>query len=308
MIEPTAPPSWPMLECAGPCTRPSPASSSTVSSKARMRCSCAEHPASSAGSAAFQSAAVVVSSTQGAPAPGGGASASESSFLGRAACAVSAHQNRQVLDPIASMMRLELWTIRDTPCRYIGSITDHRRSRADPHGTAGAARAPTTSASPSPTSTRRTLPRRRARLRVRLLARPVPRTTTTGCSEHLDVHPRSVMRELRFYRCGSAPTSRSSNGRPPTASAASRATATSAATTSRSTSTTSTPPSTYLREQGVRVLGEPTASRNASEGQRWVYFLSPWGMQFELVSYPDGKAYERRGRSGAAGTRARPAE
>jgi len=48
----------------------------------------------------------------------------------------------------------------------------------------------------------------------------------------------------------------------------------------------------YLHEQGVRVLGEPTASRNASEGQRWVYFLSPWGMQLELVSYPDGKAYE----------------
>ena len=22
-------------------------------------------------------------------------------------------------------------------------------------------------------------------------------------------------------------------------------------------------------------------------------FLSPWGMQFELVSYPDGKAFDR---------------
>ena len=41
------------------------------------------------------------------------------------------------------------------------------------------------------------------------------------------------------------------------------------------------------------MLGEPTASRSASAGQRWVYFLSPWGMQFELVSFPDGKAYER---------------
>jgi hypothetical protein len=40
------------------------------------------------------------------------------------------------------------------------------------------------------------------------------------------------------------------------------------------------------------VLGDPTASRSASEGQRWVYFLSPWGMQFELVSYPDGKAFD----------------
>jgi catechol 2,3-dioxygenase-like lactoylglutathione lyase family enzyme len=49
----------------------------------------------------------------------------------------------------------------------------------------------------------------------------------------------------------------------------------------------------YLRASDIRVLGEPTASRGASEGQRWVYFLSPWGMQFELVSFPNGKAYER---------------
>lgn len=47
-----------------------------------------------------------------------------------------------------------------------------------------------------------------------------------------------------------------------------------------------------LRRRGLRVLGEPTASQNASAGQRWVYFLSPWGMQCELVSYPDGKAFD----------------
>jgi glyoxylase I family protein len=49
----------------------------------------------------------------------------------------------------------------------------------------------------------------------------------------------------------------------------------------------------HLREHGVQVLGEPTASSGAHEGQRWVYFLAPWGMQFELVSYPDGKAFFR---------------
>lgn len=48
-----------------------------------------------------------------------------------------------------------------------------------------------------------------------------------------------------------------------------------------------------LRDAGIRVLGDPTTSRGPSEGQRWVYFLSPWGMQFELVCYPDGKAYDR---------------
>lgn len=47
-----------------------------------------------------------------------------------------------------------------------------------------------------------------------------------------------------------------------------------------------------LHRNGLRVLGEPTTSRGPSAGQRWVYFLSPWGMQFELVSYPHGKAYD----------------
>ena len=47
----------------------------------------------------------------------------------------------------------------------------------------------------------------------------------------------------------------------------------------------------------IAQLGEirPTPSRALlDEGQRWVYFLAPWGMQFELVSYPGGKAFDRR--------------
>lgn len=47
-----------------------------------------------------------------------------------------------------------------------------------------------------------------------------------------------------------------------------------------------------LHANGLTVLGEPTVSRGPSAGQRWVYFLSPWGMQFELVSYPEGKAFD----------------
>jgi len=48
----------------------------------------------------------------------------------------------------------------------------------------------------------------------------------------------------------------------------------------------------YLRTEGVEVMGDPTASKQSAEGQRWIYFRSPWGMQFELVSFPGGKAYE----------------
>src|SRR4030095_14854490 len=50
---------------------------------------------------------------------------------------------------------------------------------------------------------------------------------------------------------------------------------------------------THLRENRVTVLAGPTASRGPHEGQRWVYFLAPWGMQFELVSYPHGRAFFR---------------
>lgn len=50
----------------------------------------------------------------------------------------------------------------------------------------------------------------------------------------------------------------------------------------------------HLRAQGVRVLGEPTVrTAGPSAGQSWVYFLTPWGMQLELVSFPRGKGYEK---------------
>jgi catechol 2,3-dioxygenase-like lactoylglutathione lyase family enzyme len=49
----------------------------------------------------------------------------------------------------------------------------------------------------------------------------------------------------------------------------------------------------HLRAHDVEVMGEPVASAGASAGQRWIYFRAPWGMQFELVSFPGGKAYER---------------
>mgnify|MGYP001159380776 FL=1 len=49
----------------------------------------------------------------------------------------------------------------------------------------------------------------------------------------------------------------------------------------------------HLRAHDVEIMGEPNLSKGASEGQTWLYFRSPWGMQFELVSFPNGKAYER---------------
>ncbi len=49
----------------------------------------------------------------------------------------------------------------------------------------------------------------------------------------------------------------------------------------------------HLKSNSVKILGEPTVrTAGPSGGQTWVYFLTPWGMQLELVSFPNGKAYE----------------
>ena len=111
--------------------------------------------------------------------------------------------------------------------------------------------------------------------------------------ERLGVHPRTVVSEIRFYRLGNgsnlelfhydaadgqAPQPRNSDiGGHHLAIYVDDLDAAIA----------------HLRAHDVEIMGEPTVSAGASAGQRWLYFRSPWGMQFELVSYPGGKAYER---------------
>lgn len=47
----------------------------------------------------------------------------------------------------------------------------------------------------------------------------------------------------------------------------------------------------HLKSHGITVQGDPTTMDSGpSKGLRWVYFLSPWGMQLELLSYPKGMA------------------
>lgn len=108
----------------------------------------------------------------------------------------------------------------------------------------------------------------------------------------LGVHPRTVIREIRFYRLGhglnlevfqydaadgqSGPPLNSDIGGHHLGLYVDDLDAAIA----------------HLRAHGVEVMGEPVASAGASAGQRWIYFRAPWGMQFELVSFPGGKAYE----------------
>ncbi len=113
-------------------------------------------------------------------------------------------------------------------------------------------------------------------------------------TEHLNVEPRTVMQQLHFYRLGGqaifevfqyaapeqvlSPPRNSDIGGHHVAIYVDDLDAALEA----------------LHANGLVVMGEPTRSKGPSEGQRWVYFLSPWGMQFELVSYPEGKAFDHR--------------
>lgn len=50
----------------------------------------------------------------------------------------------------------------------------------------------------------------------------------------------------------------------------------------------------YFKANGVKMLGEPsTFTEGPAAGLTWLYFLAPWGMQLEIVSYPKGRAYEK---------------
>ncbi len=119
-------------------------------------------------------------------------------------------------------------------------------------------------------------------------------------AEHLDVHPRAVMEQLHFFRCGgqaifevfqyAAPDQ--DTDQPRNSDIGGHHVALYVEDLDAAVA--------FLHGQGLTVLGRPTASKGPSEGQRWVYFLSPWGMQFELVSYPGGKAFDRAGGTAAS--------
>ena len=51
----------------------------------------------------------------------------------------------------------------------------------------------------------------------------------------------------------------------------------------------------FLKSKNVRILVEPTVRTTGPvAGQTWIYFLAPWGMQLELIRYPDGKGFEKQ--------------
>jgi catechol 2,3-dioxygenase-like lactoylglutathione lyase family enzyme len=50
----------------------------------------------------------------------------------------------------------------------------------------------------------------------------------------------------------------------------------------------------YLRSKNVKTMQGPIPIKEGpAAGQSILYFLTPWGLQMELISYPKGMAYEK---------------
>ncbi len=111
---------------------------------------------------------------------------------------------------------------------------------------------------------------------------------------NLDVHPRSVMKRWRYFRCGHGSNFEIFEYEAP--------------------GQNTTPPANsdigghhlafyvddiqaaveHLRDRGVRLLGDiKHRASGPNQGLSWIYFVTPWGMYCELVSYPHGRGYER---------------
>jgi catechol 2,3-dioxygenase-like lactoylglutathione lyase family enzyme len=50
----------------------------------------------------------------------------------------------------------------------------------------------------------------------------------------------------------------------------------------------------YLKDKNVKTMQGPIPiTEGPAAGQSILYFLTPWGLQMELISYPKGMAYEK---------------
>jgi len=128
---------------------------------------------------------------------------------------------------------------------------------------------------------------------VRVYTLGAKRADDDFMATHLGVHPRTAINEIRFYRLGNGSNLEvfhydSADGQAPQPRNSDIGGHHLALYVDDMDAAVA-----FLRAQGVEVMGEPVTSAGASTGQRWLYFRSPWGMQFELVSFPQGKAYEK---------------
>jgi catechol 2,3-dioxygenase-like lactoylglutathione lyase family enzyme len=106
-------------------------------------------------------------------------------------------------------------------------------------------------------------------------------------STHLNVHPRTIIKEHRMLRCPSggkislmcyeAPDSESRM--PKNSDPGGHHIAFRVVDMERAIG--------LLKEKGVKILAGPvTFSEGPNQGEAFIYFLTPWGLQLEFICYP----------------------
>ena len=111
--------------------------------------------------------------------------------------------------------------------------------------------------------------------------------------KHLGVHPRAVIRQLAVVRLGTGPDLELFEYGAPDQKRNAPANSDIGAAHLAFYVDDMGAAVRELRARGLTILGEPmTMQEGPSSGLTWLYFLSPWGLQLELVSAPGGLAYE----------------
>ncbi len=113
---------------------------------------------------------------------------------------------------------------------------------------------------------------------------------------HLGVQPRAVIRRLRMLRLAAGPSVELFEYSSPDQDQAHPGNSDAGGHHLAFYVTEMTAAVDHLKRHDVEILDDPTTlTDGASSGLTWVYFLTPWGLQLELVSAPDGLAYEKQG-------------
>ncbi len=112
----------------------------------------------------------------------------------------------------------------------------------------------------------------------------------------LNVHPRAVIRKVRHYRCGHGPNVELFEYASPDQRQVMPRNSDWGGHHITLYVDDFDAAITHLRAHGVRLMpggGGPEIEDGPEAGLRSCYFLTPWDLQMELISYPRGKGYEK---------------
>jgi catechol 2,3-dioxygenase-like lactoylglutathione lyase family enzyme len=115
----------------------------------------------------------------------------------------------------------------------------------------------------------------------------------TFMKDQLNVHPRARIRRMAFLRCGNNSNYEVFEYEAPDQASAVPRNSDIGGHHIAFYVENMTKAIEHLEDHNVRILGKPVVEEEGVDlGVTWLYFLSPWGLQMELMHYPEGKGYE----------------